>query len=86
MRLANSSRYRVSYDTIEDGAREVAVRTSVNAKSYVTHVVRGKESFASLAQAYLNDERLYWYIADQNPQVKFPDLIPPGTVVRIPIA
>lgn len=85
MKLPTSSRYVASYDTLDNEAREVSVRIKKEKKSYVTHVVRGTESFASLAYRYLNDERLYWYIADQNPQVKYPDLIPPGTLVRIPL-
>lgn len=85
MKLPTSSRYSMSYDTVDSEAREVSLRVAKEKKSYVTHVVRGTESFTSLAYRYLNDERLYWYIADHNPQVKYPDLIPPGTIIRIPL-
>jgi hypothetical protein len=81
-----SSRYTPAYYEHSDGARPIAERVITRSQPYVTHVVQAKESFASLASKYLNDERLYWYIADQNPQVKFPDYIPIGTLVRIPLS
>lgn len=86
MKIPTSSRYVSSYDTYNNQARSVAVRVATSSKSYITHVAQEKESFATLAKQYFNDDKMYWYIADQNPHVKYPDLIPPGTVIRIPIA
>lgn len=73
------------YNTNEDEARLVSERFVVRSVPYITHVVEAKESFESLANRYFGNEKLYWYIADQNPQIKFPDTIPVGTLVRIPI-
>jgi len=84
--MNTSSRYYTTYYENENEARAVADRVITKSQPYVTYVVQAKESFASLASKFLNDERLYWYIADQNPQIKFPDIIPAGTIVRIPLS
>lgn len=83
---SSSSRYTPSYYDNKGEARAISERVITKSQPYITHVVQAKESFASLAGKYLNDEKLYWYIADQNPQVRFPDLIPIGTLVRIPLS
>lgn len=83
----SSSRYSATYynDNNEE-ARAISERLVTKSQPYFTHVTESNESFASLAGKYLNNEKLYWYIADQNPQIRFPDLIPVGTLVRIPLA
>ena len=84
---SKSSRYFSSFDNNKSNeARTIAVRVLTKSQPYFTHVTESNESFTSLAAKYLNNEKLYWYIADQNPQVRFPDLIPVGTIVRIPLA
>lgn len=83
---SSSSRYVPGFYDNGNEARAVADRVITKSQPYITHVVQAKESFSSLAGKYLNDERLYWYIADQNPQIKFPDFIPIGTLVRIPLS
>jgi len=83
---SNSSRYFPAFYTNDKESRTISERVSTKSQPYITHVVKDNESFSSLAAMYLNNEKLYWYIADQNPQVRFPDLIPAGTLVRIPLA
>ena len=84
---SKSSRYFSSFDNDKSNeARTIAVRVLTKSQPYFTHVTKSNESFTSLSAKYLNNEKLYWYIADQNPQVRFPDLIPDGTIVRIPLA
>lgn len=84
---SKSSRYFSSFDNDKSNeALTIAVRVLTKSQPYFTHVTESNESFTSLAAKYLNNEKLYWYIADQNPQVRFPDLIPVGTIVRIPLA
>jgi len=73
------------YNTNEGEARLIADRYVTRSSPYFTHVAQEKDSFASLAFQYFNDERLYWYIADQNPQIRFADYIPVGSLVRIPL-
>lgn len=83
---STSSRYVSTFYNNDDEARAISERLLTKSQPYITHVVQAKESFTSLAGKYLSDERLYWYIADQNPQVRFPDLIPIGTLIRIPLS
>jgi len=78
-------RYLNSYDTVDNESRLVSLPKNVVTRSYFTHVTVQGDSFASLALNYLNDEQRYWMIAEHNPQIKFPDSINPGTVVRIPL-
>jgi len=87
MLISKSSRYFSEYyDDSNKEARAISTRILTKSQPYFTHVTEETESFSSLAAKYLNDEKLYWYIADQNPQIRFPDLIPVGTLVRIPLA
>jgi len=84
---SKSSRYSSLFDNDKDNeARTIAERVITKSQPYFTHVTESNESFTSLAAKYLNNEKLYWYIADQNPQIRFPDLIPIGTIIRIPLA
>jgi len=84
---SKSSRYfSTYYNDNNTEARAIAKRVTTKSQPYFTHVTESNESFASLAGKYLYNEKLYWYIADQNPQIRFPDLIPVGTLVRIPLA
>lgn len=79
------SRYSVTYDTFENESRIVSTRSNTVIRSYFTHVSVEGDSFTSLALKYLQDEKQYWVLADYNPQIKFPDFITPGTVLRIPL-
>jgi hypothetical protein len=84
---SKSSRYSSLFDNDKDNeARTISERVITKSQPYFTHVTESNESFTSLAAKYLNNEKLYWYIADQNPQIRFPDLIPVGTIIRIPLA
>lgn len=87
MAKLSSSRYLPTFDNdFNNEARSISQRITTKSQPYITHVTQSNESFSSLAAKYLNNEKLYWYIADQNPQVRFPDLIPVGTLIRIPLA
>lgn len=84
---SKSSRYLFTYyNDNNKEARAISERVVTKSQPYFTHVTGSNESFSSLAIKYLNNEKLYWYIADQNPQIRFPDLIPVGTLIRIPLA
>lgn len=87
MLTSKSSRYfSTYYNDSNKEARAISTRVTTKSQPYFTHVVAENESFSSLAAKYLSNEKLYWYIADQNPQIRFPNLIPVGTLVRIPLA
>jgi nucleoid-associated protein YgaU len=78
-------RYQTTYDTVDKQSRLVSVPVTTTTRSYFTRTTVQGDTFASLALEHLNDERLYWLIAEYNPQINFPDSINPGTVVRIPL-
>jgi hypothetical protein len=82
---SNISRYNKKYDEKNNQAITISTRTDVINKQYFVHIAKQGDSFISLALRYLNNEHLYWYIADLNPQIKFPDLLPVGAQIRIPL-
>jgi hypothetical protein len=45
---------------------------------------REGDTLQHLADKYYNDAEKWWILADANPQILYPDAIPPGTVLRIP--
>lgn len=44
----------------------------------------GYENLQQLAQRLYADPELWWVLADANPQVFYPDVIPEGTVLQVP--
>ena len=69
MLSSKSSRYSSLFDNDKNKeARTIAERVITKSQPYFTHVTESNESFSSLAAKYLNNEKLYWYIADQTPQ------------------
>jgi nucleoid-associated protein YgaU len=73
-----SSRYRLS-----NGGR-TADRVVNPGGNYYQYTSREGDTFPILAAKVLNDSSRYWEIADINPQLQWPDVIPTGTVLRIP--
>ena len=73
-----SNRYRLS-----NGGR-IAERVANPGGSYYQYTSREGDTFSILAAKVLNDSSRYWEIADINPQIQWPDVIPTGTVLRIP--
>jgi nucleoid-associated protein YgaU len=82
--LSASSRYTTSTANDVDKTTVIAVRKSTAAVQYVTYTSREGDSFAMLATRLFNDPSQYWRIADINPQIKFPDLLETGSVLRLP--
>lgn len=74
-----SSRYRLVSGGI------LADRIKNNTVNYYQYISQDGDSFELLAAKLLGDGKRYWEIADINPQVKWPDAIPTGTVLRLPI-
>lgn len=75
----NTSRYSLSADG------RFAYRKAKEAVPYNVYVSKDGDTFDILAARFLGDSTRYWEIADINPQVQWPDRIPTGTTVRIPI-
>lgn len=62
-----------------------AVRKPQEVTNYVLYTAKDGDTFDLLASKYLGDSTRYWEIADINPQVEWPDRIPTGTTIRIPL-
>lgn len=75
----NSSRYRLSSGGI------LADRVTLSKVNYYQYISKEGDSFESIASKILGDGKRYWEIADINPQVVWPDSIPVGTVLRLPL-
>ena len=76
---SSSSRYAMTSD-----GKEADRKPLPNAVRYTTYLAKSGDTFEKLAHRLYGDFSRYWEIADINPQVKFPDTIPVGTVIRIP--
>lgn len=82
--IAPFSRYVSASETRNGVTYVVAKRPVTYTPNYISHTARRGETMADLAKKYLGTPVLYWRIADINPQVPFPDIIEPGTKIRIP--
>lgn len=78
------SRYKAQSEIRDNKLHIVAVSTSTPRDNYRVHIARDGDSFEKLASQYLGAPIFFWRIAEMNPQVPFPDLIPVGTKIRIP--
>lgn len=83
MALNSSSRYT----TYKDPATStlIAVLKDIPAEQYTSYVSQAGDTFDSIATRIYRDPTQYWRIANINPQVKFPNEIPVGTNLRIPL-
>lgn len=76
---ASTDRY-----VITDGG-PFAERKPQQTTQYSVYYSSENDSFEKLASIYLGNPRLYWRIADINPHIEWPDRIPAGTSIRIPL-
>jgi len=83
MTVNTASRYTTQIDT--DTGKVIAVRKSTGMVNYTTFTTTSAETFELIAVRVFRDATQYWQIADLNPHVKFPDHIPVGTIIRIPV-
>jgi nucleoid-associated protein YgaU len=77
-RYESTSRYRLT-----DNRREAEKKES-DIVAYSVYTVSEGETLDRIAYALFGDPLRYWEIADINPQVKFPNRLSPGQVLRIP--
>jgi nucleoid-associated protein YgaU len=82
MALNTTSRYTTKID--EKSQQVISVLQQSKSVSYSNYVTRDGESFESIATRIYRDPRQYWRVAEINPQIKFPDVIEAGTLIRIP--
>ena len=58
----------------------------VSFSHFAYYQVRAGDRFDRLAGQFLGDDKKWWMIADANPQVFFPELLQPGSMLRIPVS
>jgi hypothetical protein len=73
-----------------DGTSAMAVyvnrRLFIEPVDYEAHVLIDGERLDTLAATAYGSMQLWWVLARANPEVFYPDRIPPGTTLRIPSA
>lgn len=83
MPLNSSSRYTTYKDP--STSTLIAVPKEIGSERYSSYVSKAGDTFDILATRIYRDPSQYWRIANLNPQVKFPNEIPAGTQLRIPV-
>lgn len=83
--IVRGSRYSATSETRNGSTYNVSNNTKFSAPNVMVVVASEGQSLEILSAMYLNDATQYWKIADLNPQIAFPDYVPAGTQVRIPI-
>jgi len=85
--IINGSRYIQSIVTYENQATQVAVPDkSYTPQRITTITTKSGDTFQQVASHVLGDSTQYWKIAKLNPFIRFPDAIPTGTILRVPLA
>lgn len=89
MLFADSRYARISARFVRDskGERKRIVHPpSFYPTSFVAqeHVVRQGDRLDRLAHQYYGDPDKWWSIAAANPEVFYPEDLPPGSIIRIP--
>lgn len=83
--IIKGSRYSESIETRNGTTNNVATATSYTNESYYTIVTDQGDTFQSLANRYLNNSLMYWKLADINKAISYPDVIPTGSQIKIPL-
>ena len=83
--IIKGSRYTQSSETRNNETKNVAVASKYTTDRYITVISQEGQSLQYLASLYLNDSTMYWKVADLNENIMFPDYLPTGTVVKIPL-
>lgn len=84
--IIQGSRYYQAYSTVGGVSVPIAVkREPFVARKTVTIVTNYGDTFEKIAARVLRDSTQYWKIAGLNPHVTFPDIIPVGTTIIVPV-
>lgn len=83
--IIKGSRYSQTSETRNDDTKLIATPTVYTTDTYQSIVTQQNETFASLANDFLNSPNLYWKLADINKNLGYPDVIPAGTTIKVPL-
>lgn len=84
--IIKGSRYTQSTQ-INDGAPiPIAVKSDKYVANRTVKIISNEgDTFDKIAARVLGDSTQYWKIAGLNSNIRFPDVIPTGTVVIVPV-
>lgn len=90
MAIASNSRYVdnivITLDVNNSSRNVIAMsEPAVTTFDYIEHTYSGDETIENLAYLYLGDPRLWWQIADANPEVIDWSSLVPGATLRVPV-
>ena len=51
---------------------------------YIYYTITQGDTLPQLAYYAYNDDTLWWYIANANPEIQYWDDLPIGTIIRVP--
>lgn len=83
--IIKGSRYTETVETRNGESVSVSFPTTYTSDSYYTVITYQDETFASLAYSHLKNSTMYWKIADLNRDLSYPDIIPAGTPIKVPL-
>jgi nucleoid-associated protein YgaU len=85
--ITSTSRYEQKTAYKDDAAVNIASKKEVYvAKRTTTIVSVYGDTFDKIAARVLGDSTQYWKVAGLNPFIRFPDAIPVGTTIIVPLA
>lgn len=90
MPIANNSRYQgqpvlhVPIDAAGHTNKAVFRPSLTIPRGYFYYQVKLGDRFDILANRFLGQPTLWWILADANPEVTYPDVLIPGSTIRIP--
>lgn len=87
--ITADSRYSTSTITTvqtASGTRQTVITPGLSERTiaYTNYLVRDGERIDQLADRFLGVAKLWWVIADANPEIHDWLRLPPGTLLRIP--
>jgi nucleoid-associated protein YgaU len=84
--IISGSRYKKSVDNKDGVSIPIAVKDTKDIATRTTTITsRHGDTFDNIAARVLGDSSQYWKVAGLNPYVRFPDVIPIGTVIVVPV-
>lgn len=84
--IISGSRYKKAVDTKDGVSIPIALKNSKYVATRTTTITsRYGDTFDNIAARVLGDSTQYWKIAGLNPYIRFPDVIPTGTVIVVPV-
>jgi hypothetical protein len=54
--------------------------------THTTYVMQEGDRYDEIANRLFGDPQLWWIIADLNPEYLYPDAVPAGSVIRLPLS